>query len=101
MTGRTLAVNTTAVDEDGRMVTFMAGTTVSAKVAEGITNPKAWGDGDESSEPKAVADMGKAELQAEVDRRNAERPEAEAVQVEGKGTVADLRKALEADAQSV
>lgn len=50
--GRTLAVNTTALDEDGRMVTFMAGATVTTKVAEGITNPKAWGDEpDEPSEP--------------------------------------------------
>lgn len=51
MGGRTLAVNTTALDEDGRMVTFNAGDVVTAKVAEGITNPKAWGDEPEPSEP--------------------------------------------------
>lgn len=96
MAGRKLAVNTTALDEDGRMVTFPAGTTVSAKVAEGITNPKAW-DAVEDDAPKAVADMGKGELEAEVARRNAERPEVDAIVVEGKGTVADLRKALTAD----
>lgn len=42
--GRKLAVYVTASDETGRMVTFAAGTTVSAEVAKGITNPKAWGD---------------------------------------------------------
>ena len=46
--GRTLAVFVTAPDETGRMVTFPAGTTVSAEVAKGITNPKAWGEDDES-----------------------------------------------------
>lgn len=58
MAGRKLAVNTTAVDESGRMVTFEAGTTVSAEVAEGITNPKAWGDepeADSDSEPAKKA----------------------------------------------
>lgn len=42
MAGRKLAVNVTTPDENGRMVTYMAGETVSAEVAEGITNPKAW-----------------------------------------------------------
>lgn len=46
MAGRKLAVNTTALDEDGRMVTFPAGTVVSDAVAQGITNPKAWGSGE-------------------------------------------------------
>lgn len=58
MAGRKLAVNTTAVDEDGRMVTFLAGTTVTAEVAKGITNPKAWGDEPDSgggSEPEQPA----------------------------------------------
>jgi hypothetical protein len=50
MAGRKLARNVTTPDEDGRMVTFEAGTVVSAKVAEGITNPKAWED--EESEPE-------------------------------------------------
>lgn len=55
MSGRKLAVYTTALDEEGRMVTFPAGTVVSAEVAEGITNPKAWGDDDESEPaPKVV-----------------------------------------------
>ena len=53
MAGRKLAVNTTAVDEDGRMVTFPAGSVVSAKVAEGITNPKVWGDEPAESERPA------------------------------------------------
>lgn len=48
--GRKLAVFTTTLDEDGRMVTFPAGTVVSAEVAKGITNPKAWGE-DDASEP--------------------------------------------------
>lgn len=46
--GRKLAVFVTAPDDDGRMVTFPAGTTVSAEVAKGITNPKAWGEDEES-----------------------------------------------------
>lgn len=48
MSGRRLAVNTTALDEEGRMSTFLAGTTVPAAVAAGITNPNAW----EDDEPK-------------------------------------------------
>ena len=48
MSGRKLAVFVTAPHEDGRMVTFPAGATVSAEVAKGITNPKAWGEDDES-----------------------------------------------------
>lgn len=48
MAGRKLAVNVTTPDETGRMVTFMAGDTVSAEVAKGITNPKAWGEGEDS-----------------------------------------------------
>ena len=54
MAGRTLAVNTTALDEDGRMVTFPAGTEVSAKIAAGITNPKAWAEPEpeEEAEPE-------------------------------------------------
>jgi hypothetical protein len=62
MAGRKLAVNTTALDETGRMVTFLAGTTVSAEVAEGITNPNAWeapeaaaADGDGSKPAKKAA----------------------------------------------
>ena len=46
--GRRLAVFVTAPDETGRMVTFPAGTTVSAEVAKGITNPRAWGEDGES-----------------------------------------------------
>lgn len=50
---RTLAVFTTALDEDGRMVTFPAGMVASAEVAKGITNPKAWGEGDQP-EPDSI-----------------------------------------------
>lgn len=59
MAGRKLAVFVTAPDEAGRMVTFPAGTTVSAEVAKGITNPKAWGEDDES-EPDESAPAKKA-----------------------------------------
>jgi hypothetical protein len=55
MGGRKLAVNTTAMNEDGQMVQFEAGTVVSTEVAKGITNPKAWGDepdADEDETPK-------------------------------------------------
>lgn len=49
MASRKLARYVTALDEDGRMVTFEPGTTVSAKVAEGITNPKAFEEPEEAS----------------------------------------------------
>lgn len=55
MAGRKLAVNVTTPDEDGRMVTFLAGETVSAEVAKGITNPKAWGDEPDTDGEEAPA----------------------------------------------
>jgi hypothetical protein len=61
MAGRKLARYVTALDDDGRMVTFEPGTTVSAKVAEGITNPKAFEEVEEiSSAPEAEDDTPKA-----------------------------------------
>lgn len=51
MTGRKLAVNVTTPDEDGRMVTFPAGTELPAEVAKQVTNPKAWGESDEDEKP--------------------------------------------------
>lgn len=60
MASRKLARYVTALDEDGRMVTFEPGTTVSAKVAEGITNPKAFEEPEEVSiEPEVEADAAK------------------------------------------
>lgn len=96
---RKLAVNVTALNEDGEYTTFLAGTEVSAKVAKGIDNPKAWGGVDETADEPITGDYGDrkaAELQAEVDRRNATRPEADGIEVDGK-TKAALVAALEAD----
>lgn len=95
MAGRKLAVNTTALDEDGRMVTFPAGTVVSAKVAEGITNPKVWADEDDA--PQGYSSQGKADLEAEVAKRNEGRDDADLIVVGGKGNKPDLIAALEAD----
>lgn len=99
MAARKLAVNVTAL-EDGEYKTFLAGTEVSAAVAKGIDNPKAWGEAsDEASDGPITgdyADRKVAELQAEVDRRNAARPEADALVVEGKAK-AGFVAVLEAD----
>lgn len=102
MGGRKLAVYTTAVNDAGEMVTFPAGTVVSEKVAEGITNPKAWGDdsdaegvGGEAVVPYAKRKKG--ELEALVAERNADRDEADQIVVGGTGKVSDLAEALDAD----
>lgn len=96
-TGRKLAVNVTAVDEDGRMVTFPAGATVSAKVAEGITNPEAWGNdpGESDETPKSIDDMTVAELKAEIDRRNEGRDDES--KVAKTGNKDELAEALKVD----
>jgi hypothetical protein len=52
MAGRKLARYVTAPDETGRMVTYPPGTEVSAEVAKGIDNPKAW----ESDDPQPEND---------------------------------------------
>lgn len=44
MAGRTLAVNVTTPDETGRMVTYLAGESVSAEVAKGITAENVWAE---------------------------------------------------------
>lgn len=48
-------------------------------------------------EAKPVSEMKKDELQAELDRRNAGRIEAEQITIDGDVTVASLRAALDAD----
>jgi hypothetical protein len=56
------------------------------------------GQGDGGSD--VYDQLKKADLQAEVDRRNAERDEDHQVVVEGKGNVPDLIEALRADDQA-
>lgn len=55
------------------------------------------GDGGSGDGASSYSGMKKAELEAEVEKRNADRDDADKVVVEGKGTVADLVAALEAD----
>lgn len=102
---------------------YKAGTTVDADVAKKITNPKAWGESSASegaksepqSEPQSGSDpqsgsadggtsddskyasMSKAELEAEVAKRNEGRDEADQIAVEGRGNKPDLLAALKAD----
>lgn len=90
--GKQLAAN---VNLDG--VLYEAGSTPPADIAEQITNPKAWGDSDSGDDATAYSSMKKADLEAEVARRNEGRNEGDVIQVAGKGTVADLVTALEAD----
>lgn len=75
--------------------TFAPGSEIPADLAKLIDNPKVWEGEPEPAEPKAIADMSKAELEAEVAARNAQRPEAEAL--DGSGTKAELLAVLEAD----
>ncbi len=95
MAGRKLAVNVTTPDEDGRMVTFEAGGTVSGKVAEGITNPNAWGDSEPDDGEGDYSALKVGELRAEIDKRNEGRDDADLLSTEGKK--ADLIATLEAD----
>lgn len=77
--------------------TFAPGDEIPADLAKLIDNPKVWetGDAGDPDEPKAIGDMNKAELEAELAARNAKRPEAEALAVSG--TKAELLAVLEAD----
>ena len=68
MAGRKLARYVTALDDDGRMVTFEPGTVVSAKVAEGITNPKAF------EEPEEVSAAPEVEEPAAPAKKTAAKP---------------------------
>lgn len=88
---RKLAVNVTTPDETGRMVTYMAGDSLSGDVAKAVTAKGVWADDADGSD---YGSQQKEDLQAEADKRGLE------VQGSGKdGNVvkADLVSALEAD----
>jgi hypothetical protein len=90
-------------NEDGELVWYGPGDKVPAAVAKQITNPAAWAEGDsdaddteDEEEVVPYAKRKKADLESEVAARNEGRDEADLIEV-GKGTVADLAAALEAD----
>lgn len=97
-----LAMNTTVEGE-----TYKAGTVPSAEVAKKITNPKAWGGdapevGAENETGKGYKDMKPEELEAEVEKRNADREDDARIEVTGTGANGNVKKgdlvaALEAD----
>lgn len=79
---------------------YPAGSEPPKDAAEQITNPAAWGDNasdDGDDDEKPLSKLSKDELQAEVDRRNADRDDDAKIEVGGKGNKPDLVKALEAD----
>lgn len=96
MAGKTLAVNVWVGDQ-----LFLAGDSPEKKFADQITNPNAWGGDsvDESDDDTEVpyAKRKKADLEALVAERNADREDAAQIVVGGTGKVSDLAEALEAD----
>lgn len=109
--GKKLTRYVTTTDASGAMVTLPPGTEVSGDVEKAITNPdafltdeevaarKAGGTGSSASAEPITADYADRkgpELQAEIARRNAERPEADAIVADGKSKAAFVA-ALEAD----
>ncbi len=110
--GTALAFRIFVADESGEMQDFTAGTAKSdmpAWAVKAIKNPKAWDDYEEPDSGESASDSDpdpevkpypkwkKADLEAEVESRNEGRAEDDLIVVEGKGTVADLAAALEAD----
>lgn len=111
---RKLARYVTVRDDNGEPKAFGPDDTVPAWAAKQITNPAAWADsdgdpdasgddggsgdgGDGSDKAPSYSSMKKADLEAEVAKRNEVRADDDVIEVEGKGTVADLVAALEAD----
>jgi hypothetical protein len=109
-----LAYRVAVPDENGEAQWYGPDDTVPAAVAKQITNPSAWADsdgdpdasddaggsrdgGDGSDKAPSYSSMKKADLEAEVASRNEGRAADDIIEVEGKGTVADLVAALEAD----
>jgi hypothetical protein len=87
------------VHVDGKV--YGPGDDVPAKVAEAITNPKAWGDVDAEGDGGTGEDDGygswkAADLKAEIKARNEGRDDSTRIVPEG-GKNADLVAALEAD----
>lgn len=108
--GAALAFRVFVPDESGEMHDFAAGTSksdVPGWAVKAIQNPKAWDDydpdaeGDTSGagagEPKPYDKWLKADLEAEVAKRNEARDADDQIEVGGTGKVADLAAALDAD----
>lgn len=117
-----LAYHVPVEDEHGEIHIFGPDDALPAWAAKKITNPSAW-DGDEvpaavakasasaadsgsqgavdsgsgDSDTKPYAKWKKADLEAEVARRNEGRDDDDVIEVEGAGTVADLAAALDGD----
>jgi hypothetical protein len=78
---------------------------VDDDIAEQITNPKVWADESDEAAEQAPADppafdlehATKAELEAEIDRRNEGRDEADLIVVAEPGNKPELKAALAAD----
>lgn len=103
---RALVYTVTVADEHGEQHTFGPKDKVPAWAQKAITNPSAWGEeaddesGSEPSGSSGYSSMKKAELEQEVEDRNAERAPESQIEVGGNGTVKDLIAALEADDES-
>lgn len=105
--GKALVYTVTVVDDEGDSHSFGPDDDVPGWAAQKITNPSAWGEdsydaaaggeGGGSDEPVPYAKRKKADLEAEVSKRNEGRDEADHIEVGGNGTVKDLVAALEAD----
>lgn len=106
MAARELAFTVVVHDDKGAPHVFVRGATdVPAWAAKKITNPDAWVGGDAGGsadaggddEPKPYSEWLKADLEAEVDRRNEGRSDDGLIEVEAPGNKPDLIAALEAD----
>ncbi|NUO57317.1 MAG: hypothetical protein HOV78_11675 [Hamadaea sp.] len=108
MASRTLAHYVTVADEKGEQHTFGPDSDVPAWASKAITNPAAWADGDvdqvdgsedggEGDGPKPYSKWLKADLEAEVDRRNEGREDDDLIEVDEPGNKPELVAALEAD----
>lgn len=100
-----LAYTVVVTDQDDVTHVFERGRSdVPAWAVKKITNPRAWVGGSSDAEaddiedtPPSYSSMKKADLEAEVARRNEDREADDVIDVEGTGKVADLVAALEAD----
>jgi len=118
--GKRLARYVHVTDDKGEQHVFGPDDDVPGWAAKVITNPAAWGDdsyedaplapptpsstsGDDDGDGgvPAYGSMKKAELEAEVARRNEGREEVDHIQVGGNGTKADLVAALVADDEAL
>lgn len=100
-----LAYHVHVLDDEGNPHVYGPDDTVPGWAAKKITNPSAWVGADEADdtddgdngEAVPYAKWKKADLEAEVAKRNEGREDDDQIVVDGKGTVADLAAALEGD----